>query len=74
MNQTNIKRYRYFSFTLLLFLFASTQLLAQENTTVTGKVIDAKHQTPLQGASISIEGSTNVVASDNRGYQPIKTI
>ncbi len=67
MNQTNVRLFRYFSFTLVFILFTAAQLLAQENTTVTGKVIDAKHKTPLQGASISIEGSTNVVATDNRG-------
>ena len=54
MNQTNYKIYRYFLFTLLLFIFASVHLFAQENTTVTGKIIDAKHKTPLEGASISI--------------------
>jgi TonB-linked SusC/RagA family outer membrane protein len=40
---------------------------AQDNTTITGTVIDVKTKNSIAGATIHIEGSTNTVITDNKG-------
>lgn len=40
---------------------------AQENTTITGTVIDVKTKNSIAGATIHIEGSTNTAITDNKG-------
>jgi len=57
-----------FLFALILFLGKSNDLVAQTNTqiSISGKVKDNKGN-PIPGASISIKGTAQVVASDANG-------
>jgi TonB-linked SusC/RagA family outer membrane protein len=43
------------------------------NSTLTGKVIDAKNKLPLAGAGIAIKGTTHQVIADNDGSFSFKT-
>jgi TonB-linked SusC/RagA family outer membrane protein len=67
-----IKIIRILGLTVLLFLCILCSN-AQENTTVTGKVLDAKNNTPLEGASIQIQGSTNTVTTNFNGEFKLQT-
>jgi TonB-dependent starch-binding outer membrane protein SusC len=56
-----------------LSLFTLLHANAQENTSVSGKVLDAKTKTPLEGASIQIQGSTNTVTTNSKGEFKLTT-
>ncbi|HEY9256641.1 TonB-dependent receptor [Chitinophaga sp.] len=51
---------------LLLLLFSSTAVFAQTRT-VTGRIYNAKDNTPLPGASVVVKGTTNGTVSDPDG-------
>ncbi|WP_162340515.1 SusC/RagA family TonB-linked outer membrane protein [Cyclobacterium salsum] len=51
---------------LLLFLFISTPCLFAQNTTLTGNVYD-ENQSPLPGATITVEGTTRGTVTDIDG-------
>ncbi|MEI9934331.1 MAG: TonB-dependent receptor [Ferruginibacter sp.] len=57
--------------TLLFFAFFYSN--AQENTTISGKVLDAKNNLPLEGATIQIQGSTNTVTTNFNGEFKLQT-
>jgi TonB-linked SusC/RagA family outer membrane protein len=54
---------------LTAFLLTVTFLHAnaQENTTISGRVVEARNKTPLERATIQIQGSTNTVTTDGKG-------
>jgi hypothetical protein len=61
--------------TLLWIFFAliAGGALRAQNTIVRGTVTEARTKTPLAGASVSIEGSTNTVITDNKGAFTLRT-
>ncbi|WOD44945.1 SusC/RagA family TonB-linked outer membrane protein [Hwangdonia lutea] len=52
---------------LLLFLFATTVALAQNEKTITGSVRSAEDNMPLPGASVVVKGTTNGTSTDFDG-------
>lgn len=72
------KMKKYLSLTLSILLLAPVWGLAQKtvpiiNSTLEGKVLDAKTKAPLQGAVIQIKGTTHEVVSDADGVFNFKT-
>ena len=57
---------------LLLLFFASFTILAYAQKTVTGKVLDGSNSQPLQGATITVKGSTTATQTDAAGAFSIK--
>ena len=51
----------------LLFLFATTLMMAQTQKTITGTVLSASDNMPLPGASVLIKGSSNGTSTDFNG-------
>ncbi len=69
---------KYVSVALGILLYAPLLLFAQTtapiiNSTLEGRVIDAKTKAPLQGAVIQIKGTTHEVVSDADGVFNFKT-
>lgn len=52
----------------LLFLFASTLMMAQVQKTITGRVYSASDKMPLPGASVLIRGAANGTSTDLDGF------
>lgn len=78
LNQTmrKINAYRMAKLFVLTIVLTAASFLsakAQENNVIKGTVIELKTKTPVEGASISIEGSTNTVATDNKGNFQLST-
>ena len=46
---------------------------AQTQTIITGKILESAGKAPLSGATISLQGSTNTVVSDNDGSFKLET-
>ncbi|NHM02292.1 carboxypeptidase-like regulatory domain-containing protein [Flavobacterium difficile] len=51
----------------LLFLFQAIIVMAQNQSTVKGKVVDSKSQAPLGSAKVMIQSSGNFVTTNNLG-------
>jgi len=56
-----------------LAISAQSSTDAVINSTIDGKVVDAKSKTALDGATIQIKGTTNKASSDNNGKFSIRT-
>src|SRR3954452_8204069 len=53
---------------LLAFLSGVSLLtLAQTNTSLSGKVVEGRNRTPLEGATVHIKGTTHEVITDKAG-------
>ena len=57
-----------------ILLLGYSVLLAQNNGTINGKVIDNKSLLPLEGATILVDGTSIGVISDSNGFFTIENI
>ena len=57
---------RFSAFQLLIFFFPFS-LLAQENATVSGTVLDMRTKAPISGVMVAIEANPNSDTADNNG-------
>ena len=57
-----------------LFLLISVFTFAQNTGSVSGRVLDAQSQLPLEGATVLIMGTSTGVVTDAEGYFKIEEI
>jgi TonB-linked SusC/RagA family outer membrane protein len=62
-----------FALTIVFLIIGLLSAQAQENNTIKGNILDVKTKTPVVGATINIEGSTNAVTTDDKGNFQLTT-
>lgn len=58
----------------LLFLFQVVLVMAQNHSTVTGKIVDSKTQNPIGGVKVMVQISEQSVVTNNQGEFLIKEV
>ena len=58
----------------LLFLFQAVFVMAQNQSTVKGKIVDSKSQSPLGSVKVMIQSNEQFVTTNNLGEFQIKGI